>query len=107
MQVDAVDEHADLMEDAQAPRTPGLVDEPNLSNVQDASACDDHLESDYHLLESTIREKTNNVNSEGKQEVDWCSRDDTSSNAGHHGPLKENGRVDWRWRKRSHKENLL
>ncbi|KAK4381689.1 Sister chromatid cohesion 1 protein 4 [Sesamum angolense] len=89
--VDAVDEHADLMEDAQAPRTPGLVDEPNLSNVQDASACDDHLESDYHLLESTIREKTNNVNSEGKQEVDWCSRDDTSSNAGHHGPLKENG----------------
>ncbi|KAL0287575.1 UNVERIFIED_CONTAM: Sister chromatid cohesion 1 protein 4 [Sesamum angustifolium] len=88
--VDAVDEHADLMEDAQAPRTPGLVDEPNLSNVQDASACDDHLESDYHLLESTIREKTSNVNSEGKQR--WTgSRDDTISNAGHHGQLKENG----------------
>ncbi|KAK4433097.1 Sister chromatid cohesion 1 protein 4 [Sesamum alatum] len=89
--VDDVDEHADLMDYAQAPRTPGLVDEPNLSNVQDASACDDHLESDYHLMESTIRENKNNVNSEGKQEEDWCSRDGKISNAGPHGPAEENG----------------
>ncbi|PIN14105.1 Sister chromatid cohesion complex Cohesin, subunit RAD21/SCC1 [Handroanthus impetiginosus] len=88
--VGGVDEYADLMDYAQAPRTPGLVEEPNLSNVQDASACDDHLESEYHLMEPTTREHMNNVPYEDKQEVDWCSRDDTISDALPQRPPEEN-----------------
>ncbi|KAK6136338.1 hypothetical protein DH2020_029909 [Rehmannia glutinosa] len=89
--VDGADEHADLMDYAQAPRTPGLVEEPNLSNVKDASACDDHLESEYHLMESTVKENADNVPYEDKQEVDWCSRDDTISDTIPLGPHEENG----------------
>ncbi|KAI8032919.1 hypothetical protein LOK49_LG01G02689 [Camellia lanceoleosa] len=37
-------EYLDFIEYAQAPCTPGLMEEPNLSKVQEASACDDHLE---------------------------------------------------------------
>ncbi|KAI7983440.1 Sister chromatid cohesion 1 protein 4 [Camellia lanceoleosa] len=36
--------NTDFIEYAQAPCTPGLMEEPNLSKVQEASACDDHLE---------------------------------------------------------------
>ncbi|KAI3459095.1 hypothetical protein Pfo_015758 [Paulownia fortunei] len=88
--VDGVGEYADHTDYAQAPRTPGLVEEPNLSNVQDASACDDHLESEYHVMESTVRD-TNDVPYEDKQEVDWCSRDDTISDAVPQGPPEEYG----------------
>ncbi|KAL3654000.1 hypothetical protein CASFOL_003681 [Castilleja foliolosa] len=79
---DGDDEHADLMDYAQAPRTPGLVEESNLSNVKDALACDDHLESEYPLMESAIAESENNVPCENRQlEVDLCSRDDIISDA--------------------------
>ncbi|XP_031273209.1 uncharacterized protein LOC116131682 [Pistacia vera] len=38
--------HAESVEYAEAPSTPGLVQEPNLPCVQEALACDDHLESE-------------------------------------------------------------
>ncbi|XP_044496245.1 sister chromatid cohesion 1 protein 4-like isoform X2 [Mangifera indica] len=40
--------HAESLEYAEAPSTPGLVQEPNLSCVQEAQASDDHLESEDH-----------------------------------------------------------
>ncbi|CAI9772394.1 unnamed protein product [Fraxinus pennsylvanica] len=58
-------EDAEVMDYAHAPCTPGLVEEPNLSNVQEASACDDHLEGEYHLMESTVKENAKIVTSEG------------------------------------------
>ncbi|KAL0403396.1 UNVERIFIED_CONTAM: Sister chromatid cohesion 1 protein 4 [Sesamum radiatum] len=79
--VDDVDDHADLMDYAQAPCTPGLVEEPNLSNVQEVSACDDPLESEFHLVESTMIEDVKNNTYEDKQEVNWCSHDNTYSGA--------------------------
>ncbi|KAI3470379.1 hypothetical protein Pfo_027042 [Paulownia fortunei] len=66
---------------AQAPCTPGLVEEPNLSNVQEVSACDDHLESEYHLVESTMTENAKNNSYGDKLEVNWCSRNNTNSEA--------------------------
>ncbi|KAG8380361.1 hypothetical protein BUALT_Bualt06G0007500 [Buddleja alternifolia] len=75
VEVDGADEEADLMDYAQGPRTPGLVEEPNLSNVQDASACDDNMESEYNLTENS-----KNVPYENKQELDSSPRDDTISN---------------------------
>ncbi|CAN1186924.1 Sister chromatid cohesion 1 protein 4 [Linum perenne] len=51
--------NAELIEYAQAPSTPVLVQEPNLSSVQHGLVCDDHLESedhnsaDIHGVEST------------------------------------------------------
>ncbi|KAK4436089.1 Sister chromatid cohesion 1 protein 4 [Sesamum alatum] len=77
--IDDVDDHADPMDYAQAPCTPGLVEEPNLSNVQEVSACDDPLESEYHLVESTMIEDVKNNTYEDKQEVNWCSHDNTYS----------------------------
>ncbi|CAA2946295.1 sister chromatid cohesion 1 4-like isoform X1 [Olea europaea subsp. europaea] len=88
--VDVVND-ADVMDYAQAPCTPGLVEEPNLSNVQEASACDDHLEGEDHLMESAVKENTKSVTSEGKQEADWLSRDDVNSNANRWMVPDENG----------------
>ncbi|KAL2526255.1 Sister chromatid cohesion 1 protein 4 [Abeliophyllum distichum] len=88
--VDVV-EDADVMDYAQAPCTPGLVEEPNFSNVQEASACDDHLEAEDHLMESNVKENAKNVTSEDKQEADWCSRDDVNSTANPWMPPDENG----------------
>ncbi|CAN0859926.1 Sister chromatid cohesion 1 protein 4 [Linum grandiflorum] len=51
--------NSEFIEYAQAPSTPVLVEEPNLSSVQHALVCDDHLESedrnsaDIHGVEST------------------------------------------------------
>ncbi|CAM8894565.1 unnamed protein product [Rhodiola kirilowii] len=45
----------ELVEYAQAPATPGLVEEPNLSN-QKTSACDDQFEPENHLTESITHE---------------------------------------------------
>ncbi|KAL2482255.1 sister chromatid cohesion 1 protein 4-like [Forsythia ovata] len=73
-----VSEDVDLVDYAQAPCTPGLVEEPNFSNIQGASACDDHLESD-HLIEAVVKENTENITYEDKQNVDCC--DDTKSDA--------------------------
>lgn len=36
----------ELIEDAQAPQTPGLVEVPNSSSVRDQLACDDHMEGE-------------------------------------------------------------
>ncbi|KAA8538806.1 hypothetical protein F0562_025498 [Nyssa sinensis] len=56
--------NTDFIEYAQAPCTPGLVEEPNLSNIQEASACDDHLESEYHnLTEFAAKENLENATS--------------------------------------------
>lgn len=43
-QLDGLAGNTDFVEYAQAPCTPGLVEEPNLSKTQEASVCDDHLE---------------------------------------------------------------
>ncbi|XP_057784471.1 sister chromatid cohesion 1 protein 4-like [Salvia miltiorrhiza] len=72
--VDDIDDYADLI-DAQAPSTPGLVEEPNLSNIQEVSACDDHMELEYPLGESTVIENAKNNIYGDKQEVDWSSHD--------------------------------
>ncbi|XP_051121212.1 sister chromatid cohesion 1 protein 4 isoform X2 [Andrographis paniculata] len=63
-----------------APCTPGLVDEPNLSNVQEVSACDDHLESECHLVESKVTKKAKSAD-EDKHEVDCFSSNTNISNA--------------------------
>ncbi|KAK6144951.1 hypothetical protein DH2020_021771 [Rehmannia glutinosa] len=76
--VDGVDDYADPMDYAQAPCTPGLVEEPNLSNVQEVS---DHLETECPLVESTMTENANNNNYGDKQEVNWCSHDNANSDA--------------------------
>ncbi|KAK4707838.1 hypothetical protein R3W88_028763 [Solanum pinnatisectum] len=56
---DGVDGDADFMD--HAPCTPGLVEEPNLSNIQEISACEDHLGlEDRHLAEYAV--KANSVN---------------------------------------------
>ncbi|XP_057801496.1 sister chromatid cohesion 1 protein 4-like isoform X2 [Salvia miltiorrhiza] len=88
--VDGDDECADIMDYAQAPCTPGLEDEPNFSKVQ-ASACDDHLESEYLITGSNTRENMDRPPYEDKQEVDWCSQNDTTINAVPQGPPDENG----------------
>lgn len=52
------------MEYDQAPRTPGLLEEPNLSNIQETSACDDHLEFEHqNLTEFTVKENMENASS--------------------------------------------
>ncbi|XP_021630523.1 sister chromatid cohesion 1 protein 4 isoform X3 [Manihot esculenta] len=38
------------IDSAQAPSTPGLMEEPNVSSVKEVLACDDHLESEDHNL---------------------------------------------------------
>lgn len=49
---------------AQAPCTPGLWEEPNLSNIQETSACDDHHEPENHsLTESAVKENLENASS--------------------------------------------
>ncbi|XP_055829500.1 sister chromatid cohesion 1 protein 4 isoform X2 [Solanum dulcamara] len=56
---DGVDGDADFMD--HAPCTPGLAEEPNLSNIQEISACEDHLGlEDRHLTEYAV--KANSVN---------------------------------------------
>ncbi|GER51329.1 splicing factor U2AF-associated protein [Striga asiatica] len=94
--VDDADEPDDLMDYAQAPCTPRLVEEPNLSNAKGASACDDHLETEYHLMESTVRENEDNVPYKDKQEADWCSREDKISDAVPLGQHEENGPISSR-----------
>lgn len=43
-QLEGHTEKIDAVEYAQAPCTPGLLEEPNLSKTQEASVCDDQLE---------------------------------------------------------------
>ncbi|XP_062005497.1 sister chromatid cohesion 1 protein 4 isoform X2 [Rosa rugosa] len=49
----------------QAPSTPGLFEEPNLSSVQEAMACNDHLDLEDHSLSNLrVPESTENACSE-------------------------------------------
>lgn len=52
------------MEYDQAPRTPGLLEEPNLCSIQETSACDDHLEFEHqNLTEFAVKENMENASS--------------------------------------------
>ncbi|GMP21647.1 hypothetical protein CsSME_00000004 [Camellia sinensis var. sinensis] len=55
-QLEGLAGNTDFIEYAQAPCTPGLMEEPNLSKVQEASACDDHLELGEESNLSNIQE---------------------------------------------------
>ena len=68
--------NSESLDYAQAPSTPGLIEEPNLSSVQDALACDDHLEpEDHNLIEVAGIESTGNASSK----PDIHQRDDTTN----------------------------
>ncbi|CAH9137689.1 unnamed protein product [Cuscuta epithymum] len=54
--VDGAEGDTDFVEYAHAPCTPGLAEEPNLSNIQETSACDDHLENEYQNPTKSIIE---------------------------------------------------
>ncbi|KAL3323647.1 hypothetical protein AABB24_038018 [Solanum stoloniferum] len=57
------DGDADFMD--HAPCTPGLAEEPNLSNIQEISACEDHLGlEDRHLVEYTVKANSMNLSCE-------------------------------------------
>lgn len=86
------------MEYAQAPSTPGLVEEPNLSSVQEALACDDHLEpEDHNLTELVAKENLENASSVSslhygdKVATDWTLLNDTNHDAVLSMPADENG----------------
>ncbi|CAN4126678.1 unnamed protein product [Withania somnifera] len=60
---DGVDGDADFMD--HAPCTPGLAEEPNLSNIQEISACEDHLGlEDRHLMEYAVKANSRNLSCE-------------------------------------------
>uniref|UniRef100_A0A6N2NCN6 Uncharacterized protein n=1 Tax=Salix viminalis TaxID=40686 RepID=A0A6N2NCN6_SALVM len=68
--------NSESLDYAQAPSTPGLIEEPNLSSVQDGLACDDHLEpEDHNLIEVAGIESTGNASSKS----DLHQRDDTTN----------------------------
>ncbi|XP_073306618.1 sister chromatid cohesion 1 protein 4 [Primulina huaijiensis] len=89
--VGGADEFTDLVDNAHAPCTPGLVEESNLFSVKEASACDDHLESEYHLTESTLQDNSKSIVREDKQEAHCGSYDGTNCDVTNHVPLAENG----------------
>lgn len=57
------------------------MEEPNLPNVQEVSACDDHMETEYPLGESTVIENAKNNTYGDKQDVDWSFDDNRSCDA--------------------------
>lgn len=69
------------MEYAQAPGTPGLVEEPNLSNGKEVSACDDHMELENPLGELTVIENAKNNIYVDKQEAGLSSQNSKSCDA--------------------------
>lgn len=90
----------DVMEYAQAPSTPGLVEEPNLSSVQEALASDDHLEHEDHNL-TELAAKENLENPSGVSSLhygdsvaaDWNLLNDTNHDAALSIPAEENGYI--------------
>ncbi|KAF5745842.1 putative cohesin subunit rad21 [Tripterygium wilfordii] len=57
--------NSEYVEYAQAPSTPGLLDEPNLSSVQEVLGCDDQLDSEDHNSTKLVGlESTENASSE-------------------------------------------
>lgn len=90
--------NAEVNEYAQAPSTPGLVEEPNLSSVQEALACDDHLESeDRNSTELVATVRTENAFSKSqfhhadKNGVDWSLGNDSNHDTVECMPPEENG----------------
>ncbi|CAK9162291.1 unnamed protein product [Ilex paraguariensis] len=84
-QIEGVFGDTDFAEFAQAPSTPGLVQEPNLSSVQETSACDDPLESeDHNLTEFVAKESLENtlcksdIQHGNQNVVDWSSNGDVN-----------------------------
>lgn len=97
-QIEGLAASTDVMEYAQAPSTPGLVEEPNLSSVQEALACDDHLEpEDHNLTELVAKENLENASSVSslhygdKVAADWTLLNDTNHDAVLSIPADENG----------------
>ncbi|CAH1438258.1 unnamed protein product [Lactuca virosa] len=63
--IDEYDGDNDPVEYAHAPCTPGLWEEPNLSNIQETSAYDDHQEPENHpITEFAVKENLENDSSE-------------------------------------------
>ncbi|CAK9154861.1 unnamed protein product [Ilex paraguariensis] len=95
-QIEGVDGDTNFLEFAPAPCTPGLVEEPNLSNVQETSACDDHLElEDHSLTDFALKENLENGFSKsdlhhGNENV-VDSRGDVDSHTVIHMSAEENG----------------
>ncbi|CAI9090794.1 OLC1v1025646C2 [Oldenlandia corymbosa var. corymbosa] len=59
-QMENVVEDIGRMDYAQAPSTPGLVEEPNLSNIQETSCCDDHNDfEDNHMTDVAAKDSEN------------------------------------------------
>ncbi|XP_074332143.1 sister chromatid cohesion 1 protein 4-like [Apium graveolens] len=63
-ELEEIDDGSNHMEYDQAPCTPGLLEEPNLSNIQETSACDDHLEFEHqNSTEFAVKENMKNASS--------------------------------------------
>ncbi|KAK1421155.1 hypothetical protein QVD17_23291 [Tagetes erecta] len=61
-ELDEYDGDNEPVDYAQAPCTPGLWEEPNLSNIQETSACDDHHEPENHTIpEFAVKENLENA----------------------------------------------
>lgn len=97
-QIEDANGDADLMDYAQAPSTPGLIEEPNLSNIQETSACDDHIESeDNHLMESAVKKNLENASCRlnlhqgNKHVMGWTMPNGTNSDLAPGVPCEENG----------------
>ncbi|KAK3010716.1 hypothetical protein RJ639_010929 [Escallonia herrerae] len=97
-EINAVDGDVDVIEYAQAPRTPGLLEEPNLSNVQETSACDDQMELENHnCTEFAVEESLENASNKSdlhhgnKNVVDATLRDHMNPDDVLHMPAGENG----------------
>lgn len=63
-QIDEYDGDNEPVEYAHAPCTPGLWEEPNLSNIQETSAYDDHQEPENHIIpEFNVKDNLENISS--------------------------------------------
>lgn len=98
IQIEDIGGDTDVIEYAQAPCTPGLLEEPNLSNIQETSACDDHLESEnLSLTEFAVKENLENTSSKSdlylgnKNEMDGSLLSDVNPNPVLSILAKENG----------------
>lgn len=91
-QVDVLVTDPEIVEYAQAPSTPGLLEEPNLSSVQETLACDDHMELDHTLTGLIAAE--NALTASGKSDflgdkntVNWSLRNDLNADTVENGCL--------------------
>ncbi|KAF3976738.1 hypothetical protein CMV_000094 [Castanea mollissima] len=91
-QVDVLATDPEIVEYAQAPSTPGLLEEPNLSSVQETLACDDHMELDHTLTGLVASENTLTASGKSdfpgdKNTVNWSLRNDLSADTVENGCL--------------------